>query len=300
VPSPEGDPAYTETGLYDVSVTAPSDMNLAMSGTEIATVRNPDGTTTHRDVTGPMRDHAFEASARYGVMSGSIDGVRVNVWHYKDPADARTDATADVLTYARQALHTYDAAFGPYPFKEFDVVENATPTGVEYPGLVQIAESEWHKGNSALERTVAHETGHQWFYSLVGNDQVNHPWLDEGLTTYAEFVYMRAIHPPAEAYVAAEERAYEDYLRGGGVDWPVDLPVGRFSLSAYGAIVYTKSALFLVRLEAELGRETVLKALRTYFRRFEYQIATSRDLEGVFEEVGGRDLADEFRRWVGI
>jgi hypothetical protein len=66
VPSPAGDPAYTETGLYDVSVAARSDMALAMSGTEIATVRNPDGTTTHRDVTGPMRDHAFEAARATG------------------------------------------------------------------------------------------------------------------------------------------------------------------------------------------------------------------------------------------
>jgi aminopeptidase N len=168
----------------------------------------------------------------------------------------------------RPAVHTYDTAYGPYPFKEFDVVENPTPTGVEYPGLVQIAESEWHTGNSALERTVAHETGHQWFYSLVGNDQVNHPWLDEGLTSYTEFVYMRAIHPAeGDDYVAAEQHAYEEYVRGGGEDWPVDQPVGQLSLGAYAMIVYTKSALFLVRLEGELGRETVLRALKAYFHR---------------------------------
>ena len=301
VPSPEGDPAYTETGLYDVRLTAPSSLAVAMTGTEIATVSNPDETTTHHDVTGPMRDHAFEASTCYAVVSSTEDGVQVNVWDYKDRADLPSDATADVLMYARHALHTYDAAYGPYPCKEFDVVENPTPTGVEYPGLVQISESEWHKGNNVLERTVAHETGHQWFYSLVGNDQVNHPWLDEGLTSYTEFLYMRAIHPAeADDYVATAQQAYEAYLQAGGTDWPIDLPVGHFSPSTYGIIVYTKSALFLVHLEGELGRGTVLNALRAYFQRYEYHVTTSEDVERVFEEVSGKDLTAEFRRWVGI
>jgi aminopeptidase N len=300
VPSPEGDPAYTETGLYDVSLTAPADEAIAMSGTEIATVRNRDGTVTHRDVTGPMRDHAFLASARYAVVSGGADGVRVNVWHYKDAPDPQTDATADVLGFARAAIRAYDRAYGRYPFQEFDVVENPTPTGVEYPGLVEIAEDEWTQGNSVLERTVAHETGHQWFYSLVGNDQVNHPWLDEGLTSYTEFVYLRAVHPAdAGAAEEASRRGYEAYVRNGGPDLPLDLPVGRYSAWEYGQIVYAKTAVFLLHLEEELGRDVVVQALATYFQRYEYQVAKPDDLERVIEEVSGRHLAGEFRTWVG-
>jgi aminopeptidase N len=33
---------------------------------------------------------------------------------------------------------------------------------------------------------VPHETAHQWFYSLVGNDQSRDPWLSEGLATWAQ------------------------------------------------------------------------------------------------------------------
>ena len=32
---------------------------------------------------------------------------------------------------------------------------------------------------------TTHEVAHQWFYSLVGNDQAHDPWLDEVLATYA-------------------------------------------------------------------------------------------------------------------
>ncbi len=40
-------------------------------------------------------------------------------------------------------------------------------------------------GDSSLV-LVPHETAHQWFYSLVGNDQSRDPWLSEGLATWAQ------------------------------------------------------------------------------------------------------------------
>ncbi len=33
-------------------------------------------------------------------------------------------------------------------------------------------------GGIVMEWIVVHEVLHQWWYSLVGNDQVNEPWLD--------------------------------------------------------------------------------------------------------------------------
>jgi aminopeptidase N len=299
-PSPEGDPAFTETGLYDVRLTTPANVAVAMSGTEVETRVNDDGTVMHHDVTGPMRDHAFLASARYGHQSSMVDGIRVNVWYYADASDPSRNAAPDVARYAGDALRAFQAAFGPYPFDEFDVVENPTPTGVEYPGLVQIAEREWRPGDAELERTVAHETGHQWFYSLVGNDQVNHPWLDEGLTTYAEIVYGRAVHPDrAAAEVDALERRYAAYVRDGSRNLPIDLPVARYDALAYGMIVYLKPAVFLLHLERELGASTVARVLREYVHTYRYAVARPADLESVLARVAGRDIRTEFCVWVG-
>jgi aminopeptidase N len=50
--------------------------------------------------------------------------------------------------------------------------------GEEYPTLVFVS--------SDLPPQVAvHETAHQWFYSLVGDDQARDPWLDESLAEWA-------------------------------------------------------------------------------------------------------------------
>lgn len=36
-----------------------------------------------------------------------------------------------------------------------------------------------------IDRVVVHEIAHQWFYGIVGNDQINHGWIDEGLCRFA-------------------------------------------------------------------------------------------------------------------
>ncbi len=302
IPNPQGDPAYTETGLYDVRLTTPADMTVTMSGTEIETTKNSDGTITHRDVTGPMRDHAFGASTRYMITPTEADGTTINIVHYKEQAGSPTDGTSNAAKFAVFAVKTYNKTFGEYPYKEFDVVENPTPSGVEFPGLIQIAERSWIQGSSFLETVIAHETGHQWFYAMVGNNQVEHPWLDESLTSYTEFVYMRAAYPTgstAEQYVNAFQRRYTAYTGAGQADQPLDLPVAAYTGLGYGAIVYGKGPLFYVELERQLGQDTVYKALKTYFNRYKYRVVTSADVLHTFEDVSGKDLRDVFRKWVG-
>lgn len=301
LPSPQGDPAYSETGLYDVRLTLPAGMTPAMSGVIIETTANPDGTVTYHDVTGPMRDHAFQASARYVITPVEAAGTRINLVHYRDRADAETDGTEDAARYAAASVETFSEVFGPYPYAELDVTVNPTPSGVEFPGLVQIAARAWVRGEPYLEIVIAHEIGHQWFYALVGNNQVEHPWLDESLTSYTEIVYLRAIDPTgrrAQDHIADFERDYTRFTGSRQPDLPLDLPVSSYRGFAYGAIVYRKGPLFYVELERQLGEGVVYEALAVYFERFRYKIVRSADVQAVFEEVSGKDLDPLFNEWV--
>jgi predicted metalloprotease with PDZ domain len=271
-----------------------------MSGKEVETKTNADGSVMHRGVTGPMRDHAFMASERYTITPTDVDGTRINAVHYEDDGPNGTAGTDSVLKYASQAFDTYSKTFGDYPFAEFNVVENPTPTGVEFPGVIQIAERAWSSNSGYLETLVAHETGHQWFYSLVGNNQVEHPWLDESLTSYLEIVYIRAIYKDntqTTDYINRFLAEYSGYI-AFSPDLPLDLPVSSYSGVGYGAIVYAKGPLFFVALDRTVGLDTAYKALSTYFKRYEYKVVTSADVEKTFEEVSGKDLSDIFKKWV--
>ncbi len=298
-PNPQGDPAFTETGLYDVRLTVPAKMNTFMSGKIIDQRPNDDATVTLRGVTGPMRDVAFQSSERYVNSPVSMDGTQINIVHYKDRATA-TDGTSEVQKYALQSVKAYNKIFGDYPYAELNIVQNPTPTGVEFPGLVQISAKAWVRGNDFLEKVVAHEVGHQWFYGIVGNDQVNHPWIDESLTSYTEFVYWREYYSAAKAdeYVNSFQRGYVGYIGRRFEDQPLDLPVNKYSGPAYGAIVYTKGPLFLVELERQIGRATVYRALSVYFRRMKYGVAYTKDIKQAFEDTSGKDLSAVFAKWV--
>ncbi len=300
-PSPQGDPAFSETGLYDVRLTLPATLTVAASGTIIETTPNPDGTTTYRDVTGPMRDHAFQASERYMITPTEADGTRINMVHYKDRADQPTDGTKVAAKYAAQSLEIFNETFGEYPYAELDVVQNPTPSGVEFPGLIQIAERAWVQGNNYLETVIAHEIGHQWFYSLVGNNQVSLPWVDESLTSYTEFVYFRAAYADPEVgerYVANFQQRYTGYKSRSLPDLPLNLPVRNYLGFSYGAIIYTKGPLFLVELERATSRAVVYKALAAYFAEMKYGIATTEDVERVFVRVAGEGVIPLFDKWV--
>jgi Peptidase family M1 domain len=301
-PSGQGDPVYSETGLYDVHLTVPGNVVVAASGIIIDETRNDDGTVTYRDVTGPMREHAFQASERYIIAPVEVEGTRINIVHYREGLRNTVDGTEVATQYSIDSVKAFNKRFGEYPYRELDIVQNPTPSGVEFPGLVQIAQRSWVRGNDFLEKVIAHEIGHQWFYALIGNNQISTPWLDESLTSYTEFVYMRETYADtpkrAQDYIDGYSRRYTGYVGAGNPDQALDLPVKSYNGFAYGAIIYTKGPLFIVELERQLGQEVVYKALAEYFRRFKYKVARTEDIKAVFEEVSGKDLTPVFDKWV--
>ena len=69
--------------------------------------------------------------------------------------------------------------------------------GMEYPGFVMLSPVglEARIIGSSLDRLMLHEIAHQWFYSLVGNDEIDDPWLDEALAWYVIYAYYQEVRP---------------------------------------------------------------------------------------------------------
>ncbi|MEZ4517188.1 MAG: M1 family metallopeptidase [Chloroflexota bacterium] len=193
-PDIQGDVTYSDTAYYLVEVTAPLGPQLVASGIAVED-ETAGATQTLTFAAGPMRDFYLVASPDYMVVSDTIDGVQVNSYapvQYPDGAQMALDV-------AMATVADHSEWLAPYPFTELDLV--ATPTsalGVEYPGIIANTERMYDITKTAangtpwsiyLESTTAHEVGHQWFYSLVGNDQLNEPWLDEALVQYATYHY---------------------------------------------------------------------------------------------------------------
>jgi hypothetical protein len=230
---------------YDVAVDVPPGYDLLGTG-----VRGADGHWRASAV----RDFALSVG-HFVTATAAVDGVDVTVG-----VDQTVGEDPNVqLALITDAIHAYTGRLGPYPWPSYSVAVTAGfHGGIEFPNHVMQA-----PGSSA--RSVVHEVAHQWFYSLVGNDQARDPWLDEGLASYAEFVQRGSLDQMAG-------RAIPSTVRGHAAD-PMTFWEGRES--TYYTGVYVQGGVAV----ASLGPvEQVDCALRAYVAHNAFRIATPADL----------------------
>jgi hypothetical protein len=73
---------------------------------------------------------------------------------------------------------------------------------MEYPMLITVGTTWWMPAGLHIPEIVTvHELGHQYWYAAVATDEVNEPWLDEGITTYVEGLIMDDVYGPQRSYI---------------------------------------------------------------------------------------------------
>ena len=301
IPPESGDVTYADASFYIVRVSAPKDVVLVTSGREVS--RNESGQDQVLDVaSGPARDFYVVASPHYEEVSQTFGEVTI---HSFAPKESR-DGAEMALQVASNAIEDFSVHYAPYPYTEFDIV--STPTlalGIEYPGMIAIASRIYDVNNDYrgvpasiyIESTVAHEAGHQWFYNLVGDDQLDDPWLDESLAQFATLQYFSDEHGPSaeEGFRKSLEGRWENV---GKADIPIGLPVAAYSGQEYGAIVYGRGPLFFVALRDEMGKEVFDQFIKDYAETLSWDIATPETLKAIAEEHCSCDLTPLFEEWV--
>jgi aminopeptidase N len=261
---------------------------------------NDDGTVSLLFASGPMRDWTLVASRDYQSTQEELEGILVTSYYLGEEAsDAEGGARA--LDYAVTSLRIYEELFGPYPFNELDVV--ATPTragGIEYPGLIVVAASLYNQAGGFFELATVHEVAHQWWYSLVGNDQLDEPWLDEALTQYASMLYYEHRYGEDEAAAIRQSYFQGPYLRLDAEqrEIPIGLPVEAYSANLYGPIVYGKGPLFFHEIRLLVGQDRFEQILQAYYQQFRYDVAYPQDLVETIERTGGEQIDALYEEWV--
>ena len=301
LPPQSGDITYADASFFLVKVTAPRDLTVVTSGHQVSASTNGEMQTL-QVASGPARDFYLAASPDYQEISQTLGEVTVRSYA---PAQDRKGAEM-ALDVALRSMEDFSGRYAPYPYTELDIV--ATPTlalGIEYPGMIAITSriydiDQEYRGAPAsvyMESTVAHEVGHQWFYGLVGDDQLDDPWLDESLTQFATLQYY------ADEYGPGGETGFRNSLEArwegvGRAEIPIGLPVAEYSGQEYGAIVYGRGALFFVALREKMGTETFDAFLKEYTETLSWGIATPQFLQSLAEKHCTCELDELFNQWV--
>lgn len=288
-----GDPFVSDVANYTVTITAPQNYLVASSGE--LTSASANGNYSTYEYYGPARrDFAMVLSDKYKKISETCGNTQINYYYYNDTSPEASLATATGM------FKMLCEKVGNYPYKQYTVCEtDFCYGGMEYSCLSMVT-----SGSNSYKEAVAHETAHQWFYGLVGNDQIANAWMDEGLAEFLTHVYLdKTGEKPLQTFVLANTKTYTTYVDVlnryyENADTSFKSLDKYKNDSEYVIMTYVKGSLLFNTLYETMGETKFFKALAKYFDQTEFCLASPQEMSQCFATVGGAETAtiiDNFR-----
>lgn len=322
---------YGDIGIYDVSITAPSEYIVAATGVLVnrnealpdtlgnilrrenfvAGAEKPDldfmqsGGKTWRFMAENVCDFAFAADDEFCLDEAEYDGIKIYAYIRREHADDWHDAAET----GRRGIQYFSENFGRYAYPQMSITDSWG--GMEFPMLIMCG------GYSPRYYLLFwHEIGHNYFMGAVSTNQTDRAFLDEGFTTFLEIAamehflgrednlrrrtdwYSRKFFPHEEDRVHRGFRPYMDPALHG---YTQPMPMNADSAPEwliYRASSYYKPVCMLFALEYMLGREELFRCIREYYERWKFRHPYERDMFDSFEQSTGQELTYFFEQWV--
>ncbi|MBL7197013.1 MAG: BamA/TamA family outer membrane protein [Candidatus Omnitrophica bacterium] len=308
-------PYFSEAATYNVALTLPKEYTAIFGGDLISKKVNSNDTKTliiESDV--PLREFSLAFSKNYKRFVLTKDGIEINSFYLEgDESSAR-----EAAEFANSIIQYYSDKFGLYPYNQFSIAPVYLGYGGnQCSGLVFI-DTRLYKLPKFLiryfEYIIAHETGHQWWYNIVGNNKYKEIWLDEGINVYWLSKYIEDKYGPdakllelpnwIEFFIPNlyfERIRFSNYysITKRSLDSAVvkELP-DFYAPGDIFTIAYGKGSGVLHMLESSIGEEKLLEIMRSFFGKFYFKNATIKDFIQICNERAEGDLDWFFNQWL--
>ena len=320
---------FADYAVFDVKITIPGNYVIGASGgIPRSVVSNADGTKTYNFYQADIHDFAWVTSPDLVRTERTFSHQSIEPGERTDRHHPLREVKVILLTQPQHdnmidryftatfnALRYFGEWYGEYPYPTVTVVDPANDSrsgGMEYPTLFTGGTNMFSpKENQSPEGVTVHEFGHQFWYGMVGNNEFEEAWLDEGFNTYSTDRVIRTAWKPfnpttylfggpgAGAYVGIPY-VYDEIETQGILEGNVDLHYqGKNDVmarrgweynQAYGLNSYGKPAMSLMMLERYLGEEWMYRVMRTYHFRYRFKHPTSQDFINTVNEVTRKNM----------
>ncbi|MBC7848977.1 MAG: M1 family metallopeptidase [Chitinophagaceae bacterium] len=326
---------YSEYGSFDVTISLPADYVVGATGI-LQTRKEFDlyktiGAANYRDrEAGPVHPYQATATAQLKRLNYTASNVHDFAWFAdKDfviqydtlllPSGKITDVFSfyqpngnkewrNSISFIEDAVTNYSAWLGEYPYPAAQAVEgpkNASSGGMEYPMITLITSPD--EGREGLDAVITHEVGHNWFYGILGTNERDHPWMDEGLNTFYQFRYEATKYRSNAIFgkeVPNELKSlsvpeFLDRIFGALNNLPAKKAINTSSTAfankdEYGIVVYIKTAVWLYIVQNSVGQPALDKAMHNYFDKWKFRHPYPEDLKAALEESIDTNLNNLF------
>ncbi len=303
---------FADYGVYDVRMTVPGDWVLGATGIEQRVTDNQDGTATHHYYQEDVHDFAWTVSPNFIDVRQQFEHPDLPDVHIRLLLQPEhVDQAARHISATRTTLKYFGEWFGAYPYDHVTVVDPAWQSGtggMEYPTIFTAGTRWLAPGHVAdPEGVTIHEAGHQFWYGVVGNNEFEHAWLDEGLNTFATARALDASFSPHYQSTrlfggfipwvfrdipwvrALEGNRLGGYRRDARQDPPVT-PTYRYWPGSASSITYFKTALWLHTLERYLGWPTLQRGMASFYEAWRFAHPKPQDFFEAINTAAARDL----------
>lgn len=294
-----GDPFFSEMANYNINITYPSNYLLISTGVA-ETIKNEDSYTSNIKADA-VRDFALNISDKTAIVSANVNNITVNYVGYKEDENLQ-----DYLKLCSSALEYFNKSFGKYPYSTLSVVK--TPFiygGMEYPNIVFISDA--IDDEDEYKKVIVHEIAHQWWYGVVGNNEVTEAWLDESLTEYSTALFFENNTEFGINYEELIDNAissytlYVDVIKSirDNVNTKMNLSVNEYQNDyEYSYMIYVKGVIMFDELKNVVGENRILDGLKKYYSDNKYKIATKQDFYNAFKIACHKDLEGYFEGYL--
>jgi len=332
---------YSEYGKYDVSITLPENYVLMATGdlqnqeeieflnkkvkltekliaenklpvkdsmgqTNMVFPKSSKKLKTVRFKQENVHDFAWFADKRYHVLKGEVQlpssEKTVETWALFTNNEAKLWANA--IEYLNDATYYFSKWVGEYPYSHVTAVDGTISAGggMEYPNITVIGSS----GNKyGLETVIVHEVGHNWYYGILGSNERDNAWMDEGLNTYIEIRYFEEKYGNKNILNLSTGRSKIDldiqhkdvhrvsyqFNASRNYDQPMQMGSPKFTSMNYGGIVYSKTGIGFHYLKDYLGEELFDDCMHTYFDKWKFKHPKPKDIAEVFSLNSNKNLS---------
>jgi hypothetical protein len=323
---------YSEYGKFTVNITTPSAYVVGATGTlqnsdelknyrtlgkqNLLTTKNKKYTLTTNQLKKTLtyqaenvHDFAWFADKDFMVEYDTMQlasGKSVDVFAYHSPTGSRLWERS--VSYIKDAVRHYSSWIGEYPYPVVQAVEgpkNFSSGGMEYPMITLITSP--GANEEKLDGVIAHEVGHNWFYSILGSNERDHAWMDEGINTYFQFRYEHEKYKTNSVFgdlipKEVKERPLDQFeasiysaLTEIPMEKAIDLPAADYvSKDEYAIVIYVKTAIWMYLLEVLEGREKLDQGIKEYFAEWQFKHPYPEDFQKALEKSMGKKLDPYF------
>jgi len=311
-------PFFSEASFYSLELTLPQNQVVIHSGENRREQINRDGTKTlFIETPLPIRDFSLALSPSYRVYEDIYENIKIKSYYLPGHEFYGKEAAQD----AKDLMGFYTKRFGPSPYNEFSIVPVHLGYGGEQMSNLIFIDTRVYELPKFLKRyfdfLIAHETGHQWFYNLVGIDEFTEMWLEEGINSYFIAEYLEEKYGPRAEVIdfpywfkkwkgllpeltfhRTRDVRYKMIARYG-YDQPI---VGKLSSfqepSSIFSLTYGKGSGVVDMLQDQIGEEAFEKVFRRVFKEFEFRNISVREFQKLCEEESNKDLEEFFHAWL--